>query len=151
MSGVRATLPANPRMQRTPSAPLMRKPLGRGSNKLAPVAFILLAAVFSACATSSRLSRTEIDAVAGSWQFPDRWVWIKILPDGRAFQCRIDPKGEVFRSEGRLLGGGRIEWRENWGVETIARDGDAIVLTGKLSFRYPRAQSEMRSPCNAPF
>jgi hypothetical protein len=114
--------------------------------------FLLMAFTVS-CATSTQHSADGSLAVSvvGFWQFPDRWVWIKVLPDGRAFQCRIDPAGEIFRSEGVLTSDGKIKWQDNWGTETIVRDGDGLKLTGKRTYRYLPAKTEMRPSCNAPF
>jgi hypothetical protein len=160
----------NPRLQRTPlRAPLSRKPLGDGRLRSVFIPGLLLIVSTLSCTTTvrdpagpkdsvassttvrDRATSSPLDSVVGLWQFPDRWVWIKILPDGRAFQCRIDPVGEVFRSEGIVTSDGKINWRENWGTEIVTRIGEGITLTGKRRIRYIRSKTEMKPACNAPF
>ena len=150
---------SNKRVQRTrssaspPHSPLTRHPLDDGRVQSALMTGLLLIAVTVSCAATAQHSADGglAASVVGFWQFPDRWVWIKVLQDGRAFQCRIDPAGEVFRSQGVLTSDGKIKWQDNWGTETVVRDGDGLKLTGKRTFRYLPAKTEMKPACNAPF
>jgi hypothetical protein len=125
-------------------SPLNGRPLGVGRLFLAVLLLVLAPA-------SWIRSEEDSKSVVGSWEFPGRLVWVKILPDGRAFQCRIDQHGQVFSSKGKLTSDQHVIWEEYWGTEAVARDGEAITLAGKYTFRYPRATSEMRPACSAPF
>ncbi len=88
----------------------------------------------------------------GLWQYPDRWVWIKITPQGQAFQCRIAKDRTVFRSEGTLIEGDKIIWQEIWGVDSIRRDANSIILNGKYGeFEYELTDNEMDPACESPF
>jgi hypothetical protein len=148
--------PPNTALQRTRSAPL-RSPLSFetfGAAKLQVAVFqVAIALVLGSTCNAQVATESEGGkaAVVGVWQFPGKLVWVKILADGRAFQCRIDPKGEVFRSEGALKGESQIEWQANWGTDTVTRDGKAIVLKGRKSIRLLPPTSEMRPTCKAPF
>ncbi|MCM3874191.1 MAG: hypothetical protein ND895_26175 [Pyrinomonadaceae bacterium] len=87
----------------------------------------------------------------GVWKYPERSVWIQILPDGRSFQCRIAPEGTVITSEGVFIGG-QIEWRKIWGTDTITRNKTSITLCGKYGVStLVQTQSEMDSACKSPF
>ena len=88
----------------------------------------------------------------GLWQYPDRWVWIKITSQGQAFQCRIDKDRTLFRSEGILVEGDQIIWQENWGVDSITRKANHIILDGKYGiFEYELTDIEMDAACEPPF
>ena len=80
-----------------------------------------------------------------SWQ-----VWIKISPDGRVFQCRVDPEGTVDRKNGRLEGSS-IFWSADGPEETLELAGPSMVVTtdgGAFSFERKRFMS---GKCRAPF
>jgi hypothetical protein len=147
----------NNALHRTPAAaplsPVSFQTLDDGRVRSALMTCLLLIALTVGCATTAQHSADGglSASVVGFWQFPERWVWIKVLPDGRVFQCRIDPAGEVFRSEGVLTSDGKIKWQNNWGTETVVRDGDGLKLTGKRTFRYVLARTETKPACNAPF
>jgi hypothetical protein len=88
----------------------------------------------------------------GMWKYHDRWVWIKITPQGQVFQCRIAPDGTVYKSEGRLVEGDQIVWEEIWGVDIIAREADSITLDGEYGkFEYELTDEEMDPACEPPF
>ena len=88
----------------------------------------------------------------GLWQYPDRWVWIKITQQGQAFQCRIDDDRTLIRSEGVLIEGDQIIWKENWGVDSITREANHIILDGKYGiFEYELADIDMDPACEPPF
>ena len=88
----------------------------------------------------------------GLWQYPDRWVWIKITRQGQSFQCRIDKDRTLFRSEGILVEGDQIIWQENWGVDSITREANHIILDGKYGiFEYELTDTEMDLACEPPF
>jgi hypothetical protein len=89
---------------------------------------------------------------AGVWQYPDAGVWIKIQPDGRAFQCRIDKNGNAVRSEGKLVYGDRIEWQSHWWTDKITLNGSKLVLENRYgTFEFFPAVEEMSKACEAPF
>ena len=69
----------------------------------------------------------EVLPFVGLWQFETYAVWIEVFEDGRAFQCRIDPNGTVFQSEGTLRDG-MIFWQQLWGIETILRTNDGMTV-----------------------
>lgn len=86
--------------------------------------------------------------MVGSWQFGDRWVWIKIDPDGTAFQCRIAPGGTVYKSEGRFSAPQSIRWEKIWETDKVTRQDDQISLSGKWgSFAYHHANGDMSPRC----
>jgi hypothetical protein len=88
----------------------------------------------------------------GLWQFPDRWVWIKITAEGQVFQCRIATDRTVYRSEGTLIEGDQIVWEEIWGVDSIRSGANSVILDGKYGeFEYVPAENEMDPACEAPF
>ena len=88
---------------------------------------------------------------AGLWTYPGTMVWIKVLPDGRAFQCRIAGEGSVLRSEG-VFRNGQIEWQRLWGTETITRQQATITLCGRFgTHTYTQARGEMDAQCQSPF
>jgi hypothetical protein len=102
--------------------------------------------------SQSTLVPPEDGSFIGLWKYPDRFVWIKITEEGRAFQCRIAKDGTVFRSEGTLLEGDKILWQDIWGVDSITREANHIALDGKYGkFEYEFSDIEMDPACEAPF
>ncbi|HEY7160127.1 MAG TPA: hypothetical protein VH815_02665 [Acidobacteriota bacterium] len=94
--------------------------------------------------------KTSTDYV-GLWQFETNWVWIKILPDGRCFQCRVARSGKVFRSEG-LLKNGEIKWQDNWPIDKVTRSDSELTISGDYgTFSFHPAQKQMVESCEAPF
>lgn len=98
---------------------------------------------------------TVIDAsvlpFVGLWKFEDKSVWIRILEDGRAFQCRIAPDDTVSASEGRFREG-RIEWQEIWSPDTLSltEEGLSVVGNGDVEgYTYTRAAGELDDACEA--
>ena len=87
-------------------------------RRLAMVAGVAFSvAVFANCDSSEPTQSGEgASAYAGLWQFPDRQVWIKILPSGETFQCRIATSQVVIRSTG-TLSDHQIHWDEIWPVD----------------------------------
>lgn len=97
---------------------------------------------------------TRIDAevlpFVGLWRLETYAVWIEIFEDGRAFQCRIDPNGTVFKAEGAFRDG-EIVWQQHWGTETVTRTGDGITV-GKngLGNAFTISRTRMDDGCAGP-
>jgi hypothetical protein len=97
---------------------------------------------------------TWIDADAlpfvGLWQFEAYAVWIEIFEDGLVFQCRIDPDGTVFQSEGTVRDG-KIFWQQLWGTETITRSNEGITV-GKdgREIAFTISRTRMDEACEGP-
>jgi uncharacterized protein (DUF2147 family) len=107
--------------------------------------------VTAAPITTAGASLQDGDFV-GLWQYPDRWVWIKITPEGQAFQCRIATDRTVYHSQGVLVEGDQVIWDEIWGVDSIRKEADNIILDGKYGeFEYVPAAEEMDPICGSPF
>ena len=89
----------------------------------------MLGAALLACAPShSRMDAPLADPdLAGTWQFPNHGVWIRIWPDGQVFQCRTPPSGVPITSRGTVRGG-IVSWDEWWPVQAISADGGMLVL-----------------------
>lgn len=86
--------------------------------------------------------------MVGSWQFGDRWVWIKIDPDGTALQCRIAPGGTIYKSAGRYIAPQSIHWEAIWETDKVTRQEDQISLSGKWgAFAYHHADVGMSPKC----
>ena len=76
-------------------------------------------------------------SLVGLWTFPDKQVWIVVRPDGSAIQCRIDPNGTVYFSNGTFRAPDTLAWEKIWGDDKVASTKDAITLTGQYgSFTY---------------
>jgi hypothetical protein len=119
------------------------------------VGLTLFGLAFSCCSTRTRRTTAVSNSTnpyVGLWKYPEHAVWIKILPDGRAFQCRISQSGRAIRSEGVLQPEGRIQWQEIWGTDIITRTTTGITVVGKyeISSLVP-SSSVMDSECHAPF
>jgi len=104
------------------------------------------------CAGAGCASRPPAAAaLVGDWQFNPRHVWIRIAPDGRAFQCREGRSGMLFRAVGRVQGS-TIAWEQEWEPDSVVRRGDAIVLSGPYgSFVFGKPQDPLPALCEAPF
>jgi hypothetical protein len=46
----------------------------------------------------------------GLWQFPGNGVWVEILENGSAFQCRIAQDKSVITARGKLVDKNTINW-----------------------------------------
>lgn len=91
------------------------------------------------------------ESLAGDWQFIRKSVWIRIMPDGRTFQCREGRSGALFRSVGRLQGA-RITWQQEWEPDTVDLRGGWLVLTGPNgSFSFGKPIDPLPALCEAPF
>jgi hypothetical protein len=90
-------------------------------------AAVLLGVALLACAPSQPSPEPGLSdpQLAGIWQFPGSGVWIRIWPDGRAFQCRTPPSGVPIASGG-IVRGRVVFWDEWWPVQA------ACVEDGKL-------------------
>jgi len=96
-------------------------------------------------------SANSANAYAGLWAYPGAAVWIKILPDGRTFQCRISSNRTALRSAG-VFREGQINWERLWGTDTITRDKTTITLCGRFgTFTYTKTEGEMDASCQSPF
>lgn len=101
------------------------------------------------CAGSAK-SKVPANLI-GDWQFVRTSAWVRIAPDGRAFQCRHGRSGQLFRAVGRL-NGSRITWEQVWEPDEVARRGDAVVLAGPYgSFTFGRPLDPLPAICEAPF
>jgi len=112
----------------------------------------ILGLALIAASFSCRASRnTKANPYAGLWKYPETAAWVKILPDGRAFQCRIAATGKVFRSEG-ILTGSHIDWQDLWGRDVITRNSSGITFRGpyETSTLVP-AEADMDAACRSPF
>ena len=108
---------------------------------------VALAGALAGCASA----RATTESLAGDWQFIRTSAWIRIAPDGRAFQCRQGRSGALFRSLGRLQGA-TITWQQEWEPDTVVRRGDALVLTGPHgSFSFGKPIDPLPVLCEAPF
>ena len=84
----------------------------------------------------------------GTWQFPQRGVWVLINASGLAFQCRMANDGVVYRSNGRVVQGLRIVWDSIWVEDTLRLEGDTLFLTGPYgSFGYRPAVDSVSPKC----
>jgi hypothetical protein len=91
------------------------------------------------------------ESLAGDWQFIRKSVWIRIMADGRTFQCREGRSGALFRSVGRLQGA-RITWQQEWEPDTVDLRGGWLVLTGPNgSFSFGKPIDPLPALCEAPF
>jgi hypothetical protein len=96
----------------------------------------------------------------GLWQFPGNGVWVEILENGSAFQCRIAQDKSVITARGKLVDKNTI----NWGNITIigandnvievppgiAWGSDKIILSdGKLSLSGPYGTFIYEKCCSA--
>jgi uncharacterized protein (DUF2147 family) len=116
------------------------------STATAPVATVTAASITTAGAP------VQDSDFVGLWQYPDRWVWIEITPEGQAFQCRIATDRTVYRSQGVLAQGDRIIWEEVWGVDSIRKEAGNIVLDGQYGeFEYVPTAEKMDPVCGSPF
>jgi len=78
-----------------------------------------------------------LKGIVGNWTFEDKQVWVVVRPDGSAVQCRIGPDGAVYSSRGTFRAPDTLAWEKIWGDDKVARDKDAITLTGKFgTFKY---------------
>lgn len=101
----------------------------------------------AACAASPKIDRSLV----GDWQYVRTSAWVRITPDGRAFQCRQGRSGAVFRSVGRVQGA-TIEWEQIWGTDELQRRGESIVLEGTYgTFSFGKALDPMPPACETPF
>ncbi len=99
---------------------------------------------------SEDIKNSYIDVV-GTWQFPERQVWIQLNSDGQAFQCRIDMNGSVISSRGELHRDNTIRWQRVWEPDRIRRDGDTIYLKGTYGdFGFDKTNSKMIYECQNP-
>ena len=109
------------------------------------IALIIASVVLLGCKHT-----TSTDYV-GLWQFETNWVWIKILPDGRCFQCRIARSNKVFRSEG-ILKNSEITWQSTWPPDKVSRRDSELTISGDYgTFSFHPAQKQMIESCEAPF
>jgi hypothetical protein len=84
-----------------------------------------------------------LKSVVGLWTYGEKQVWIAVRPDGSATQCRIAPDGSVYFSKGAFRAPNILAWEKIWGDDQVAREKDAIKLTGKFgSFSYKRDDSD---------
>jgi hypothetical protein len=84
----------------------------------------------------------------GLWQFPDRTVWVRIAANGETFQCRVAPKGTIYRSEGKFVTSDTIQWRrETWGIDRVSLRDGGMTLSGKWEFTYQRSVDPMDGRC----
>ena len=101
------------------------------------------------CATASK-PKVPADLV-GDWQYIRTAAWVRIVPDGRAFQCRHGRSGSLFRAVGRLQRS-VIEWEQIWEPDHVARRGEMLVLSGPYgSFVFGRPLDPLPAICEAPF
>jgi hypothetical protein len=108
-----------------------------------------IAPLLSLClAVSCTAGPGEDTQLSGFWQFQDRGVWVRINPDGTAFQCRIAPDKSVIRSHGHLVGTTLIEWEQEWDPDKISLHRGSIVLEGKFgTFTFDPATNPMDESC----
>jgi tetratricopeptide (TPR) repeat protein len=91
-----------------------------------------------------------LKSIVGTWQYPDKGVWIVVRPDGSAAQCRIGPQSQVYFSKGSFHAPNVIDWQDIWGNDQVTRSGDGITLTGKNGpFSYVHATSQPSDRCPA--
>lgn len=112
----------------------------------------LLGAAMLALAACASSPKSKVPAeLIGDWQFVRTSAWVRIAPDGRAFQCRHGRSGKLFRAVGRL-NGSVIAWEQVWEPDEVARRGDALMLTGPYgSFLFGRPLDPLPAICEAPF
>src|SRR5512134_246661 len=88
----------------------------------------LLCAAIMALAGCASGSKPKVPAeLVGDWQYIRTAAWVRIAPDGRAFQCRHGRSGSLFRAVGRLQRS-VIEWEQIWEPDHVARRGEVLVL-----------------------
>jgi hypothetical protein len=108
--------------------------------------FVLL---YSICATYA-LATPVPASLTGLWQFGRYMVWVQINPDGSAYQCRIAPKGTVFKATGTFTSPGSIHWHQIWGVDQVSlRKGILVVKDQDGSYEYQAASQPMGASCSA--
>jgi hypothetical protein len=112
---------------------------------------LTICVAMSACTATSRQNNSAPTIYAGTWQFPDRQVWITILRSGEAFQCRVTPRGRVASSVG-TVSGDRIHWKSIWPTDIASLDHGQLVLSSRNgTFRHGPAVWTMNADCDAPF
>src|SRR5450631_2808186 len=106
--------------------------------------FVAVAVLASSSGCGEGSKRTE----PGLYQFEEKTVWVRLTPQGRAFQCRVGD-GRVYTARGTINPSNQIEWERYWGVEGLAYDGDSIVISGKGTFKLHPAALPVRPSCEA--
>lgn len=100
----------------------------------------------------------------GTWQFPDRDVYIEILENGNTFQCRIDTDQSIIRAIGKYDGDENISWLPveieskngtlrdsdgfSWEEDKISISKGKLTLTGQYgSFTYIYIPDDIPAVC----
>lgn len=108
---------------------------------------VALAAALAGCAVAPPAP----EALAGDWQYIRTSAWVRILPDGRTFQCRQGRSGALFRSVGQLQAA-TITWQQEWQPDSVALRGGWLVLTGPHgSFSFGKPVDPLPALCEPPF
>jgi hypothetical protein len=131
------------------SAPAPRP--GRAHRRSEAGCALLCAAIMAlaGCATASKPKVPP--ELVGDWQYIRTAAWVRIAPDGRAFQCRHGRSGSLFRAVGRLQRS-VIEWEQIWEPDHVARRGEVLVLSGPYgSFVFGRPLDPLPAICETPF
>ena len=111
---------------------------------------VLLSFNIASCATNKAID--VVGGFSGIWQFPERLVWVEILPDGQVYQCRIDIEGSPISSKGELHDNSTIQWQQVWQPDEIRREGDTIYLKGPYGdFGFEKTNTKMMDKCLNPF
>ena len=115
------------------------------------IIFVVLVAFSIASCTTNKTKELVVD-FTGIWQFPERAVWVEILPDGQVYQCRIDVDGSLISSKGELHNNSTIKWQQVWQPDQIYREGDTIYLKGPYgNFGFDKINTKMIDKCLNPF
>jgi hypothetical protein len=87
-------------------------------------------------------------SVVGDWQYPGRNVWVRIVEDGSAYQCRIAAETKIYASKGRLSSVDTIEWDHIWAQDQVTNDDGMLVLKGQYGVtRFSKSKTPMSDKC----
>jgi len=120
-------------------------------RKLRFILIMLVASSLVSCTTVWRKPNSVSDVV-GYWQFPERSVWILIMEDQRAFQCRIGD-GRVYSGIGEYRSPGLLVWaRKTWGIDNVYASNTGLRLQGPNGvFDYIPITHPMGTECQRRF
>jgi hypothetical protein len=132
------------RSRRTASPPL--------NSSVKPMRLLLTAVLLLFMGVAHGQEPSVPASIAGLWQFGEHTVWIRIDPNGTAYQCRIAPGGTVYTSEGTFAPPSSIRWRQIWGTDQISNpQAGTLILKGPYgSFEYHATSRPMYGACAAP-
>jgi hypothetical protein len=88
----------------------------------------------------------QLPAVAGLWGLKDPSVWIDLLPDGSALQCRVSPAGDLLVSKGHFEPPYWIVWDKYWGVFGVTYTDNLLTTTVPHGFDYQFSRAEVPMP-----